>query len=352
MQPKKTDYKPLELFAKTKTDVKIDDNLRLTITVKRKKGMYLYNYSNRCLVDRNHPILIMCRGLILNKQGKVLNRPFDRFFNHFEKEANSIDWATAEIQEKIDGSLISVFVNNQNQWEITTRGSFYPNPKSNTDFAQMFRRFFTQFDRLNRNYCYMFELVTKENPVVKYYQDEFIVLLGIRDLRIDRELNQIKVDDIATQLQIRRPERYQATNLQAALSLFKNFDADDEGLVIVDRQSNRLKLKQDSYFKLSKIKQLREQDILDYVRGHTEIDEELIQRDKIVMEKVTQIQSEYDAFLAKVYKTFQEINTPIRKTFAIAAQAYPFKALLFLLYDDREFSNKKLTYENIKAGLQ
>src|SRR5262249_28873582 len=53
------------------------------------------------------PIVRECRGLILDeaRDWAVVSRSFDKFFNHGEPLAASIDWATATVQEKLDGSL-------------------------------------------------------------------------------------------------------------------------------------------------------------------------------------------------------------------------------------------------------
>src|SRR3972149_10320778 len=47
------------------------------------------------------------RGIILGETDdwEVVARPFDKFFNHGEGHARPIDWATARVQEKLDGSL-------------------------------------------------------------------------------------------------------------------------------------------------------------------------------------------------------------------------------------------------------
>ena len=149
------------------------------ITHREKCGMHLYNYGVNVLVERNHPVLMKCRGLVVDDDGKVLNYPFERFFNDFEKEKSDIDWSTAQVQEKIDGSLICVFRGN-NGCEITTRGSFYPNEQA--EFDKWFTDKFSNFHLLEKNCCYMFELVSKKNRIVTWYKKEFVALIGARVL--------------------------------------------------------------------------------------------------------------------------------------------------------------------------
>ena len=53
------------------------------------------------------PIVKECRGIILdeNDNWKVVSYPFNRFYNYGQNEAEKdIDWSTAVVQEKADGS--------------------------------------------------------------------------------------------------------------------------------------------------------------------------------------------------------------------------------------------------------
>ena len=63
--------------------------------------------------DLSNPIVQECRGIIVRKDdnGKYICvcRAMDKFFNWGESNAHSIEWDSAAIQEKIDGSLIKVW---------------------------------------------------------------------------------------------------------------------------------------------------------------------------------------------------------------------------------------------------
>ena len=44
--------------------------------------LYIYNYTNACQYAGNwNEITTMCRGLILDNQGNIVARPFNKFFN-------------------------------------------------------------------------------------------------------------------------------------------------------------------------------------------------------------------------------------------------------------------------------
>ncbi|MEK6921669.1 MAG: hypothetical protein AABX82_07315, partial [Nanoarchaeota archaeon] len=59
------------------------EELFKNINVKNKEHMWLYNYGDAVFVERNHPVLMKCRGLVVSANGVVFNYPFDRFFNEF-----------------------------------------------------------------------------------------------------------------------------------------------------------------------------------------------------------------------------------------------------------------------------
>lgn len=346
----KEEFKLLkEVFLKNNWEWEESERLFTCISVKVKDDMYLYNYNNNVLVDRNHPVLIRCRGLVINKKGKVLNYPFDRFFNEFEKECKPIDWETATIQNKEDGSLISVFWND-NDWEVTTRGSFYPIEGQHVDYAQLFYSLFKRFRMLHKDNCYMFELITKQNRIVKWYDEEIIYLLGVRNLNTFQEINQITLNDFAEDiLEVKRPKMYNANNIKGCKKLFEKFKDDDEGLVIVDKNFNRMKIKQESYIKLSKIKMLKEQDIFDYVLGKTQIDNEYLEKLPDVMETVNIMKDYWIEIRKEILEVFEKIkDKPTRKEFALECLKYPYKSVLFSLIDNKGIPTY-LKWDNVKT---
>ncbi|MHA1659944.1 MAG: hypothetical protein ACTSUT_12590 [Promethearchaeota archaeon] len=334
-------------FKKNNWKFEESEKLFKCISVKNKDGMYLYNYNNNNLIERNHHVLIKCRGLVINKNGNIINYPFDRFFNSFEKECCEINWDSAEIQEKLDGSLICVFWSGKN-WEVTTRGSFYPNEHT-LNFSELFKKRFDSFTKLNKNICYIFELITKHNRIIKWYKTEGVYLIGARNIDSLKELSQKELDLIAKDLNVSRPLKYKANNLSQCKKLFDDFNDDDEGLVVVDNEFNRIKIKQDSYIKLSRIKMLKEQDIFNYVLGKTQIDVEYLNKLPEVAETIKNVRTHWNKTKKKIINIFNKHkNKSTRKDFAIAVSKYPFKSILFSMLDNKNIDDLTLKWELIK----
>lgn len=86
--------------------------------------LYIYNYSKQTVLEQKwDDITTCCRGLILNKAGEIIARPFKKFFNYEELELDQIPKLPYEIYKKLDGSLgISYWIGDK--LYIATRGSF------------------------------------------------------------------------------------------------------------------------------------------------------------------------------------------------------------------------------------
>ena len=86
-------------------------------------GPYVMFKYNQISSDFNNPIVREARGIIFRKG--QWNNPvcwrFNKFFNVQEPNAAKIDWSTAFVSEKIDGSIIGVWWDGD--WKISTNGT-------------------------------------------------------------------------------------------------------------------------------------------------------------------------------------------------------------------------------------
>lgn len=92
------------------------------VEVKESDGLLLFNYMRD--VQEWNFFETISRGLILNKTtGEIVARPFDKFFNWFERGRFSRS-PIMQVYEKLDGSLGILYRTEDGELRIATRGSF------------------------------------------------------------------------------------------------------------------------------------------------------------------------------------------------------------------------------------
>lgn len=337
-------FEPLRKLLE-KTGILLTELHEANLNVSEKNGFYIYNYNQNVLVPRDDIIIKMCRGFVLDSNGSVFNHGFDRFFNLHEAECDKVDFETTEIQEKLDGSAIFIWHTGK-EWEVTTRSVFYPHEDSQ-NFKETFCRLFDEFNNLSKDYTYVFELLSKDNRIVTKYDKERVVLIGARNRKTGKEVSQNNLDRIATDIYVDRPKRYQANNIDECRKLFEEMNDDEEGLVIVDKNFNRLKLKQESYLKMAKIISLKDQDVLDYLLGKTEIDADFTDMPELKekLERVATIHEEVLSYARMIYKNIKHFETD--KEFASHALNYKIRGILFKFRKSGSSGNLDMRWKSL-----
>ena len=177
--------------------------------------------------------------------------PFDKFFNYGESYAASIDWESAVVREKVDGSLIKVWYN-ENKWRISTNGmidAFKAMVNENISFGDLFLKAinnnYSFFDGLDMNNVYMFELVSPENELVVKYKETALYYLGERNIISDAEAFNYTVH--MGNHGVKNPRVYNLNSLEDVITLVNTFGNDEEGCVVCDKNFNRIKVKGQAY---------------------------------------------------------------------------------------------------------
>ena len=208
-----------------------------------------------------------CRGLILNEEEDytVVSRPFDKFFNHGEGHAAEIDWTTARLYNKLDGSLIG-FYWYKGKWNIQTSG--HPDAsgpvldKLGNQYRHDDGRLMT-FKSLTQEvmttygmpmphqgysmFTYMFELCTEYNRTVVVHKTPRLVLIAVRN-RVTGEEHHIETGANPWPI----CESYPFNTIENVVHKCNQLDPiEAEGYIIADRFFNRIKLKNPGYVALS-----------------------------------------------------------------------------------------------------
>ncbi|HEY6021479.1 MAG TPA: hypothetical protein VIY48_16725 [Candidatus Paceibacterota bacterium] len=93
------------------------------ISVTRDGDLVSLKY-NQIESPMHEPVVQECRGMVVHvPSGKILAHPYNKFWNHGDKLAAEIDWATARCLEKLDGSLMLLFWEPHVGWTVASSGT-------------------------------------------------------------------------------------------------------------------------------------------------------------------------------------------------------------------------------------
>jgi hypothetical protein len=225
--------------------------------------LHLYKYdqidSDKC---RAHPLVVQCRGIILDTADnyRVVCRSLDRFFNEGMSECATIDWSSACVQEKVDGSLCQVYWY-AGQWRVATSGTPDAGGECN-GFGFTFKELFWKtVDEVGLELpvegvgcSFFFELGSPYNRIVVRHEKASLTLLGGRDLRTQIELSARDVASLylPTATPVREFALSSFAEIAAALETMNPLV--QEGFVTVDGHFNRQKSKAAAYVLLHRAK--------------------------------------------------------------------------------------------------
>lgn len=249
-----------------------------------------------------------CRGIIVDEDNgwEIVSYPFEKFFNHGEQYAAEIDWDTAQVLEKLDGSILTLSYYN-NEWLVSTSGNAgakgeVPYAKEK-NFEQLFWEVFNELEMSlpsQKDKSYIFELMTKENRVIIPHKENRLVLTGVRDLPSGKEL---MPEDFSEEFKCSHAQAYKINSLDGALEVASKLDGmKHEGFVIRDANFNRIKIKGRSYVGLHYLKSCIESSPRKLI--------EIVQANESeeFLTYLPEFKEQYDTIKSKYYKICDEIT--------------------------------------------
>lgn len=325
---------------------------RFHITVKR-HGVYpnlvqlKYSQIDSPMGER---IVQECRGLILDEADdwRVVAFPYTKFFNHGEGHAAPIDWSTAKVYEKLDGSLMTLYYY-RDKWHVASSGlpdaggpvcGAYPGT-----FADLFWQTWnalgyqlpvpmtdTPFET-----CFMFELMTPYNRIVCKQGASRIVLHGVRVCEPDYE--ECPPEAWAPKFGWECVRTFPLGTFDDCLASVQTIDPmDGEGYVVCDAVFNRVKVKSPQYVALAHLKDgfsLRR--LLEIVRANES--SEFLAHFPEWTDAYDKVRTAFDALCGEVESAFAALRyIPERKAFALKATQTRCPSALFALKDGKAAS--------------
>lgn len=234
-------------------------------------GTYVILKYNQLSSDFNELMVRQARGSIFfqddhTKVWECVCHPFDKFGNYGESYVPEIDWSTARVQEKVDGSLIKIWYHGG--WHISTNGTINARhamcQNNNYSYHDLVMRALKKygnpedfFNALYPEVTYMFELVSPDNRMTIAYPEDRLYLIGARDKDEDFEL---ETDWIWGVLEhhvpgmIKKPKSYPLQTLEECIAAVEVMGCDEEGFVVCDDLFHRVKVKSPAYLYASHLR--------------------------------------------------------------------------------------------------
>ncbi len=295
-------------------------------------NLFIYNYSETAQFERVwNEVTLQCRGLILDDTGKIVARPFPKFFNLEELVNEPIPNLPFEVYEKMDGSLgISYAIDGE--IFIATRGSF--TSEQSVKANELLNTKFTSAKaRMNPAITYLFEIIYPTNRIVLDYGDtEALVLLGMIETATGKEL---PLADIGFPI-VKRYNGLKDLHQLKALA----FD-NKEGFVVKFSNNYRLKVKFEEYVRIHRIiMQVSSVTIWENLKAGDTFKEilERVPDEFYNWVKITKakLEEDYEAIENIAKGEYKELST--RKETALYFQTCQYPKILFSMLDGKDYS--------------
>lgn len=292
---------------------------------------------NQIASDFSNLMVRECRGIILDeaRDWAVVSRAFDRFANYGEPSAATIDWSTARVQEKLDGSLC-VLYHHADEWHVATSGT--PDASGDTHGSgKTFREYFwetftahggeTPDKGVGEDLCFAFELMGPLNRVVVVHAEPTLRLLSVRH-RVTGE--QFPPEEFSPAIGIRPVRSFPLQSFDDIARSFADMNPlRQEGYVVVDGAFNRVKVKHPGYVALHHAKDgMTQRAFVDIARtGETS---EVIAAFPEFKPLLDTAKAKYEALVATVEADYARIkDIRAQKDFAFEALKTSHSAALF-----------------------
>ncbi|REC60477.1 hypothetical protein DRF65_20655 [Chryseobacterium pennae] len=166
----------------------------ITIEKHPTEDLFIYGYFKHPLSKTKsiwNEYSIMCRGLILNSEGEIIERAFDKFWtfrNHItgnlislsENRIVKLPDSAPKIYEKLDGTMGVLYWVKDIPYIATQRSFSSLKAIKASEIIQ--RKYLQETLKLDRQFSYIFEVIYPEaSLVVNYGEEEDLVLIGVID---------------------------------------------------------------------------------------------------------------------------------------------------------------------------
>ena len=336
-------------------------NIKISSAPAINGAYYLLKY-NQLSSDFNLAFCREARGCImyfdnLAQRFECVCHPFDKFGNYGESYVPEIDWRSAKVTEKVDGSLIKIWYHGG--WHISTNNTidahYAMNQNNDCSYYQLVLRALEKygkvqdfFNALYPEVTYMFELVSPDNRMTVAYPEDRLYLIGARD---KDEVFELDIDWIWEVFEhhvpgmIKKPKSYPLNTLEDCITAVEAMGADEEGFVVCDRLFNRVKVKSPAYLYASHLRfnnSITTKKVIKIVRDGC-LDDFLAYSSDYAykVESVLDAGRTLAAEMNCDWNILNAMKLPTKKDFYLAAKNSPYCDFLCKKYDGKPITAKE-----------
>ena len=268
-----------------------------------------------------------------------------------------------DVYEKMDGSL-GILFNYQGEWVMATRGSF--TSEQSIKGFEMLKNY--DYEKLHKNYTYLFEIIYKENRIVVQYDYDDLILLGIIETKTGYEVDlhnegtDIRLKNLINNLGFKVVRKFDKVKSYEPL---KHFIPDSkEGYVVRFSNGDRIKIKGEEYLRLHKLmtnvsttavwEMLSEgRDVLELLKG---VPDEFYKKVKMYVLDLRYSYLSYSEYAGKMHDKFRygkfndRYPEPTKKEFAEFLSLNDIdpkvRSLCFAIWDNKNYD--KMIWKYIK----
>ena len=343
---------------------KLQQEFKIKATFSEKYPQLVCLKYNQIDSPMKEKVVQQCRGIILDTADdwKIITYAYDKFFNYGEGNGvnfyhEKIDWDSARVYEKLDGSLMTLYYYN-GEWLVQSSSNPDASGRVNGfdfSFAELFWKVWNELGYLlpdhpeqnsagTKKCCFMFELITKFNRIVIPSENNRLVLHGMRLLTNYRE---ILVGDGGTAgFGYEIVKQYPLSSWDSVLQSSKEIPAmESEGYVVCDKHFNRIKVKSPTYCALHHLKHSASPLRMLQVVVQNE-DSEFLSYFPELLEEFTEIKAQYQKLVDTITQKWLDVkDITDQKAFALAVKDFPYAGSLFQLKKEPSKSVSSLLAE-------
>lgn len=308
-------------------------------------NLWLYNYSKSAQIDHMwNEATLQCRGIIVDADGNIVARPFEKFYNYEELELNGLTVPDLpfDVFEKMDGSLGIMYWIGDEPF-LATRGSF-KSEQCEHGTKVLHTKYKDVWNRFDRNKTYLFEIIYPEDKHCICYGPDVDDIFLIAVINTEDGTETDSIDNYRDCLAVTK----HYDGIKDWSNIREQFDGENrEGFVIRFSNGFRMKMKYEQYFKIHFLRSMLSKKLIyEHIVAGTlsEIEEMISQLDE-------ENQIYYGKKVKEIYDRYDELENTMLSMYRAPEEFASQKEYAAWVYGDKSHKGYcAMMFQKAKGG--